>query len=42
MKMNLEKSQADVIKILSVDDKITHVNYGPYDNGYFLVGMNSG
>lgn len=42
MKIDLERSKADVIKILSVDDKITQINYGPYDNGYLLIGMYSG
>ena len=38
-KINLETSSADVIKVLSIDDKITQVNFGPYDNGYILIGL---
>jgi WD40 repeat protein len=32
----------EVIKILRIEDKITEVGYGPYDNGYFIVGMEGG
>ena len=42
MKVNLESGKADIIKILGVEDKITEMNYGPYDNGYLLVGFASG
>lgn len=42
MKVNLETQKADVIKILSIEDKISTINYGPYDNGYLLIGMVSG
>ena len=38
-KINLEDQTADVIKILSIDDKITRINFGPYDNGYLLIGF---
>lgn len=41
-KINLETNSADVIKVLSIEDKITQVNFGPYDNGYVLVGLESG
>lgn len=41
-KINLETNSADVIKVLSIDDKITQINFGPYDNGYILVGLQSG
>ena len=42
MKLNLETSVAETIKILNVEDHITCVNFGPYDNGYLLMGMESG
>ncbi len=42
MKINLEVSKADVIKILSLDDEISKINFGPFDNGYLLIGMKSG
>lgn len=38
-KFNLETVSADVIKVLSIDDKITSLNFGPYDNGYILIGL---
>ena len=40
--MNLETKLPEVIKILRLDDKICEVGYGPYDNGYFIVGMEGG
>jgi len=40
--MNLETKLPEVIKILRLDDKISEVGYGPYDNGYFIVGMEGG
>ena len=42
MKINLENSEPEVIKILRIDDKIRTIAYGPYDNGYLLLGMDSG
>mmetsp|Transcript_40405 Transcript_40405/g.38893 ORF Transcript_40405/g.38893 Transcript_40405/m.38893 type:complete len:163 (+) Transcript_40405:211-699(+) len=42
MKVNLETQKADIIKILNIDDKISVLNFGPYDNGFLLVGMKSG
>ena len=42
VKINLESKQPDVIKILRIEDKISEVAYGPYDNGYFIVGMEGG
>ena len=42
VKINLENSEPEVIKILKTEDKITAVGYGPYDNGYLIVGLNSG
>jgi hypothetical protein len=42
MKMNLENSVPEVIKILRLDDKVSAIGFGPYDNGYLLVGMESG
>ena len=38
-KVNLDEQTADVIKILSIEDKITRINFGPYDNGYLLIGF---
>ncbi len=42
IKMDLDKEEAEVIKILSIADDVTAVNFGPYDNGHFLIGFKSG
>ena len=42
MKMNLENSVVDVIKVLKTEDTITAIGYGPFDNGYLIVGMHTG
>lgn len=42
IKINLETSQPEVIKILRIDDKISEMNFGPYDNGYLIIGLKSG
>ena len=42
MVFNLEHSQAEIIKILDVESEITCINYGPYDNGHILVGLDDG
>eukprot|EP00347_Sterkiella_histriomuscorum_P017818 403347867 len=42
LKINLETQQPEVIKVLRMDDSISEVAYGPYDNGYFMVGLTSG
>ena len=36
--------QTDVIRVLGGEDgdQITAVQYGPYDNGYILIGLNTG
>ena len=38
------KTEAEVIRILGGEDEdeITALHYGPYDNGYILVGLSSG
>jgi len=41
-KVNLQECKIELIKILSVEDKISEVNFGPYDNGHLLVGFKSG
>ena len=37
-------TEADVIKIIGgeQDERITALNFGPYDNGYILVGTQLG
>lgn len=42
IKINLETQMPEVIKVLRMDDYISEVAYGPYDNGYLLVGLSSG
>jgi hypothetical protein len=42
MKINLENSKPEIIKILRIEDKITAIGYGPYDNGYLIIGLLSG
>ena len=42
MKYNLESSQAEIIKIIDIDSEITCINYGPYDNGHIMVGLQDG
>ena len=42
MIFNLESKQAERIKILDVECNITSINYGPYDNGHILIGLENG
>jgi hypothetical protein len=43
MKINLETLQPEIIKILKVEnDKISAIGYGPFDNGYLIIGLKSG
>ncbi len=42
VKINLETQKPEVIKVLRIDDKITEMAFGPYDNGYLMVGLQSG
>lgn len=42
MVFNLQKNQAEMIKILDIDSEISCVNYGPYDNGHILLGLTNG
>lgn len=42
IKINLETQEPEVIKILRIDDRISCIGYGPYDNGHLLLGMKSG
>jgi hypothetical protein len=40
---NIPNSQIDKIKLLNVKGAtITAINYGPFDNGYLLLGLSSG
>ncbi len=41
-KINLETQKPEIIKVLRIDNKITEIGFGPYDNGYLMVGMQSG
>ena len=41
-KINLAKEKVELIKILNMEDKITATAFGPYDNGYLIVGFESG
>ena len=40
--MNTENTNIELIKVFSTDDPISIISYGPYDNGYFVVGFESG
>lgn len=42
--MSNAKVVAETIRILGGEEgkKITALHYGPYDNGYVLVGLNNG
>ena len=43
--VNLEiKTEAEVIRVLGGEDgdEITALHFGPYDNGYILVGLSNG
>ena len=42
MKINLETQEADLLKILRIEDEVTTLGYGPYDNGYVVIGFRSG
>lgn len=42
MVYNLEKCQADIIKIIDSNKDITCLEYGPFDNGHVLVGLENG
>ncbi len=39
---NLKRECAEIIKVLDLDIQITALNYGPYDNGHVLLGLNNG
>jgi WD40 repeat protein len=39
---NMELCEPELIKIIDYDSKITCVNYGPFDNGYVLLGFANG
>jgi hypothetical protein len=42
MVYNLEKCKIEKIKVLNMEAKISCINYGPYDNGHIMLGMNEG
>ena len=43
MTFNLENGDAEVIKVIDINDAdITAVNFGPFDNGHILLGLNDG
>jgi hypothetical protein len=42
MVYNLDKREAEIIKILEIECDITCINYGPYDNGHILLGLADG
>ena len=45
MLYNVQEKKADRFQILTnIHDskQITAINYGPYDNGYLIIGLNSG
>ncbi len=40
---NLEQDHTEQLKLLNIDGaSIEVVNYGPFDNGYLLLGLSSG
>lgn len=40
---NLQTLRQHKIKIMNINDAtITAVNYGPFDNGYLVIGLSSG
>ncbi|CDW75572.1 UNKNOWN [Stylonychia lemnae] len=42
VKINLDSQIPDVIKVLRMEDEIVEIGYGPYDNGYLIIGLKSG
>ena len=43
MLYNLQKQISDKLKLISINvNEITCINYGPFDNGYLLIGLSSG
>mmetsp|Transcript_6703 Transcript_6703/g.8001 ORF Transcript_6703/g.8001 Transcript_6703/m.8001 type:complete len:92 (+) Transcript_6703:1371-1646(+) len=38
------KCEAEVIRVIGGEDgeEVTALHFGPYDNGYVLIGLNSG
>ena len=43
MQYNIQSRQAEKVRLLSIKgDSITAVNFGPFDNGYLLLGTSSG
>lgn len=42
MVYHIEKSEAEMIKIIDVDSDVTSVNYGPFDNGHIMIGLENG
>ncbi|CDW84104.1 UNKNOWN [Stylonychia lemnae] len=42
MLFNIQKQTIEALKFLPILPKITCMSYGPYDNGYVLLGLESG
>ena len=42
LNFNLEKQTINNCRLFPEFPKITCINYGPYDNGYLLLGMDNG
>lgn len=42
VKINLETNIPEFIKVLRMDERISEMEFGPYDNGYLMVGLTNG
>jgi hypothetical protein len=42
MVFNIQRQAPDMIKILDTHTEATCLEYGPYDNGHILVGLEDG
>lgn len=43
LQYNIIKNSIDKIKLINLRSaEITCINYGPYDNGYLLIGLSTG
>ena len=38
----MHKKDADIIKVIDTDSEISCINYGPFDNGHIIIGLENG
>lgn len=43
MLFNIQKNQIENLKLFKIKDaKVTAINFGPFDNGYIILGFSNG